>query len=142
MADTVRLARGDQDIAASYPVMCQLRPHLGETEYLETVASMLREGYELALLERDGSVTAVAGFRVMHMLARGRHLYVDDLVTDSRARSHGAGKALFDWLVELARTRGCRQLELDSGVWRGDAHRFYFARRMTIASYHFSLNLA
>jgi len=46
---------------------------------------------------------------------------------------------LMDWLIERAREAKCTSVDLDSGVQRFDAHRFYFARRMTIRSYHFSL---
>ena len=56
-------------------------------------------------------------------------------------RSAGYGGQLFDWLVERARAEGCRTLELDSGVQRFDAHRFYLVRRMSIVSHHFRLVL-
>jgi hypothetical protein len=39
------------------------------------------------------------------------------------------GGMLLDWLCAHARTQGGGELQLDSGVQRGDAHRFYFARR-------------
>jgi hypothetical protein len=43
-------------------------------------------------------------------------------------------------LAELARraaAAGCSVLDLDSGVQRHDAHRFYFREAMHISSYHF-----
>ena len=67
--------------------------------------------------------------------------YVDDLVTDESERSLGYGGALFDWLVAEARAEGCGKLELDSGVQRFAAHRFYLTKRMIISSHHFSLEL-
>jgi hypothetical protein len=48
---------------------------------------------------------------------------------------------LFDWLVGEARAAGCQSLELDSGVQRFDAHRFYLRNRMAISSHHFRLAL-
>jgi GNAT superfamily N-acetyltransferase len=68
-------------------------------------------------------------------------LYVDDLVMDEAARSSGYGKRLLHWLVQRARDEGCQTLELDSGVQRFDAHRFYLTERMFISSHHFRLNL-
>jgi len=59
--------------------------------------------------------------------------------TRARDRSAGYGGELFDWLVEQAREKDCEHLELDSGVQRFDAHRFYLLKRMEISSYHFSL---
>lgn len=64
-----------------------------------------------------------------------------DLVTDSARRSRGHGKALLHSLIQRARDEGCRALDLDSGVQRFDAHRFYLANRMIISSHHFTLKL-
>ena len=75
------------------------------------------------------------------MLFHGRLLYVEDLVTREADRSAGYGGKLFDWLVQQARAHQCDHFELDSGVQRFDAHRFYLMKRMKIASHHFSLQL-
>lgn len=86
-------------------------------------------------------MTAVAGFHLRENLPWGRHLYVDDLVTDATRRSMGAGRALIDWLVGHARAAGCGRIELNSGAQRFAAHRFYLRERFEITSYHFSLDL-
>ena len=44
---------------------------------------------------------------------------------DPGLRSRGTGKALLDAAKDWARERGATHLELDSGVERTDAHRFY-----------------
>jgi len=82
---------------------------------------------------------AVAGFRVGHMLAWGRFLYVDDLSTLPQGRRRGYGRQLLDWLGEEAERLGCDQLHLDSGVGpdRIDAHRLYFNAGLAISSFHF-----
>jgi hypothetical protein len=41
------------------------------------------------------------------------------------------------WLRQLALAEGCDALDLDSGVQRHLAHRFYFRYGMQIAAYHF-----
>jgi GNAT superfamily N-acetyltransferase len=138
---TIRLATSDEDIVRCFPVMQQLRPHLDEREFVPTVRRQQAGGYELALLEDGAIVRAVAGFRLMDNLVSGRILYVDDLVTDSATRSRGYGKELLTWLIDRARAAGCQHLELDSGVQRFDAHRFYLSNRMIISSHHFRLKL-
>ena len=137
----VRIAETDADLTACYPVMAELRPHVVSSEFVERVRRQQQLGYELAFVHDEGAVQAVAGFRLIEMLSSGRHLYVDDLVTRSASRSRGHGRALLDWLVVRAREQGCGTLELDSGVQRFDAHRFYFRERMSISSYHFRLEL-
>lgn len=133
----------DAQILDTWPVMHQLRPHISAEAYLPMVRRMMAsDGYRLAAATDDaGEVRAVAGYRMMEMLYCGRILYVDDLVTDDRARSRGFGKALLDWMTAHARGQGCAQLHLDSGVQRAGAHRFYFREGMTITAYHFTLPL-
>jgi GNAT superfamily N-acetyltransferase len=78
------------------------------------------------------------GFRIVESLAYGRFLYVDDLVTAEDARSAGHGERMLDWLAGVGRDEECGSLQLDSGVQRHEAHRFYFRKGMNISSYHFS----
>ena len=137
----IRLAESDDEIARCFPVMRQLRPHLAEHEFVPTVRRQQLGGYRLAYLEAGAEVCAVAGFRVMDNLLHGRVLYVDDLVTDSARRSQAHGRTLLASLIQRARDEGCRCLELDSGVQRFDAHRFYLANRMNISCHHFTLHL-
>jgi ribosomal protein S18 acetylase RimI-like enzyme len=134
-------AETPEDILRCFAVMSQLRPHLREEDFVERVSRQRTQGYRLAYLEDAAQVRAVAGYRISETLAWGRFCYVDDLVTDSASRSQAYGRTLFDWLVARAREAGCEQFHLDSGVQRFDAHRFYFARRMSISSYHFSMSL-
>jgi len=137
----VRLADSEIEVAKCFPLMVQLRPHLTPQSFAESVARQQESGYRLAYVEDAEVVRAVAGFRVMEMLASGRSLYVDDLVTDETERSKGYGGALLDWLSTQAKSQGCSQLQLDSGVHRFAAHRFYFQKRMHISDFHFALSL-
>lgn len=134
----VREAVTDEEVAATYPVMRELRPHLSESEYPGKVKRMRESGYRLAAVVEEGEARAVAGFRVQELLAWGKLLYVDDLVSAEESRSRGYGKLLLDWLADEARREGCGQLHLDSGVQRRAAHRFYFREGMGISSFHFS----
>jgi GNAT superfamily N-acetyltransferase len=138
---TIALARTDREIQRCFSVMAELRPHLDESEFVARVRTQQREGFELAFLSEKKQVKAVAGFRVGNNLAWGNFLYVDDLVTAENFRSQGHGQKLFDWLVRQARSRGCDEFHLDSGVQRFGAHRFYLARRMDIIAHHFALKL-
>ncbi len=137
----IQEAATDAEISETFPVMHQLRPHLEEEQYLEFVRSLQRSGYRLAFAAEDGEVRCVAGFRIVEFLAYGKFLYVDDLVTAENARSEGHGKRMLDWLARVARKEGCQSLQLESGVQRHAAHRFYFREGMKISSYRFSMGL-
>jgi GNAT superfamily N-acetyltransferase len=136
----VKLAESDAEIERCYPVIAQLRPHVTAKEFVDRVRAQQAQGYRLAYLlaEDSGEAVAVAGFRVMEMLATGRTLYVDDLVTDEAQRSRGYGKAMLDWLQAHARDAGCATFSLDSGTQRREAHAFYFREGMRVTSFHFA----
>ncbi len=130
----------DSDVLATYPVMKQLRAHVGEQEYVERVKRQKSAaGYEVAAVIDDGVVRCVAGYRISECLSWGKFLYVDDLVSDQNARSKNYGKQMMDWLLAEARKHGCQELHLDSGVQRHGAHRFYLRERMDITCYHFAM---
>lgn len=134
-------ARSDEDIRRCFAVMHELRPHISQAEFLPRIRRQMAQGYRLAFAESNGIVSAVAGFRFYEMLAWGRSMYVDDLVSSESSRGQGFGSKLFDWLVDLARESGCEQFHLDSGVHRFVAHRFYLHKGMDITSHHFALKL-
>ena len=93
----ISTAETDEDIAATFDVMHQLRPDLARVDYVPLVRELMEsDGFRIAFLREDGAVRAVAGFRIMRMLYCGSILYVDDLVTDDGVRSRGHGKALLD----------------------------------------------
>jgi len=137
----IALAQTDAEIARCFPVMQQLRPHLVEAEFVATVRKQQAGGYLLAYVEKDAAVVALAGFRLLDNLVGGRVLYVDDLVTSDAHRSSGLGTTMFDWLTSRAREEGCTYLELDCGVQRFDAHRFYMKNRMAITAHHLAFRL-
>ena len=140
--EKIRLIETQDDVRRCYDVMHELRTHLSLEQFVSQVRRQMdRQAYKLVCLEDGGEVMALAGFRFIEMLAWGRAMYVDDLVTAARARSKGYGGRLLDWLVELAKKEGCAQFHLDSGVQRHGAHRFYLQKRMDIVAYHFALNL-
>lgn len=141
-APGIAIANTENEIARCCTVMRELRTHLADQEdFVRRVARQQQEGYQLAFLEWDGEIRAVAGYRFLESLFSGKNLYVDDLVTRDADRSRGYGGQLLDWLIAQARANNCETLELDSGVQRFDAHRFYFAKRMSISSYHFRLKI-
>lgn len=129
-------------LSDALPVLLQLRPHLDPASLLE----IYREGHPQGLrftaaYDEAGCCAAVAGWRIVATTVAARKLYVDDLVTDERLRGEGFGAGLLAELAERARAAGCSAIDLDSGVQRAAAHRFYFRERMAITSLHFAREL-
>lgn len=143
MAETIDYARSDDDIAATFEVMRQLRPALEAESYVATLRSLMHsDGLKLLALRDEGEVRAVASVRVMTMLYCGRLASIDDLVVDSRVRSRGYGRRLLARVEADARASGCSELQLISRVTREEAHRFYFREGFGIECFHFRKRLA
>ena len=138
--DLIDLEPGDPRLAAEMlPVLRQLRPHLDEASLAAVYAEGPPQGLRfLAAYDGDGRCVGVAGWRLVAATHPIRKLYVDDLVTAENARSGGVGHSLLAELESRARAARCTMLDLDSGVHRFDAHRFYMRERMTISSHHFT----
>jgi GNAT superfamily N-acetyltransferase len=138
----IAIARTPREIQNCHAVMRELRPKFDSVrDFVTQVQRQQKQGYQIAFLEEAGEIRAVAGYRYLESLFSGKFLYVDDLVARPQDRSRGFGGDLMDWLFEEAIAHGCGRLELDSGVQRADAHRFYFGKRMAITSFHFGWSL-
>jgi len=138
----VTLAQSPSQIRDCFPVIHQLRPHLNEETFLaQATRQMQNHGYQLAYISQDGIVLAAAGYRIAEFLAWGKILYVDDLITLESEREKGCAGILMDWLADQARSLGCAQIHLDSGVQRFNAHRLYLKKRMDITGHHFARNI-
>ena len=140
MADIIKIKTEDE-IKACFIVLAQLRPHIKAEEFVERVLSQFKHGYQLAVVLDEGNVVAVAGYHLSESLAWGKYLYVEDLITNQKHRSHGFGQKLLSWLHDEAKNNQCDQLHLDSGVQRKDAHRFYERENMNFVSHHYMSKL-
>ena len=89
----------------------------------------------------ENELKAVAGIRIAEWLAGGKSLEIEDLVSTENERSKGFGGALFDWIVDYAKSENCDHIKLVSHVTRFGAHKFYLNKGMKIEAHYFSLKL-
>ncbi|MPY70700.1 MAG: GNAT family N-acetyltransferase [Alphaproteobacteria bacterium] len=137
----IRPCRDEESLRAVFPVMRQLRTHLDEASYLALCRRAQAQGYEMHAAWQGGKPVGAIGWRLLDDLARGRSLYVDDLVTDEAVRGRGIGAALMRHAEAAARAAGCSQLRLSSRFEREAAHRFYERIGMRKPSYVFVVDL-
>ncbi|MGK9237012.1 GNAT family N-acetyltransferase [Inquilinus limosus] len=139
----LRPVEDETAVAACWPLMRQLRPHLeSAAELTARWRVQAASGYRLVALWRGASPVALAGFRVQENLVYGPHLYVDDLVTDEAERSFGHGARLMDWLAGEGRALGCARLVLDTPLTNVLGHRFYYRYGLLATALRFGLPLA
>jgi GNAT superfamily N-acetyltransferase len=143
---TVRTITVD-DFAAVTRLLAELgRPALApETEaavravYLRHVA---RDDTASLLAEAGGDAIGFMSLEFRERLNRPTlEAWIPDLIVTEAARGTGAGKALLQRGIELARERGCHNLTLESGYARTVAHQFYQMQGMTQNGLYFALKL-
>ncbi len=137
----IKLVSSESDLDKVSRALLPLRPNFTRETLLAQIEKQQESGFQMAYVEKDGKAICVAGFVIGYKLAWGKHLYVDDLVTDEQYRSIGAGRLIMDWVKQYAKEQGCGQIHLDSSVqpFRYPAHRFYLNQGFNIASHHFSI---
>jgi GNAT superfamily N-acetyltransferase len=110
----VRELSTDEEIAAAFPLVVQLRTHLERETFLATVRTQQRAGYRLYGGFEQGRLVTAAGVRNAQTLSRGPHLFVDDLVTLDTEQKKGYATAMLRWLASDAKSRGFARIFLDS----------------------------
>jgi GNAT superfamily N-acetyltransferase len=142
MTIDIRSAESPAELAACFPVMQALRPHLtGAPELVSRIQTQAAQGYRLLAAWRDQAVIGAAGYRMQENLIRRRFCYVDDLVVAESERRNGLGAQLLDAVAVEARKAGCFRLTLDTGLDNLLGQRFYFRYGMLPSSLRFSMQL-
>ena len=92
--------------------------------------------------EAAGELAGICtGYLELNSVRYGRRCWVEDLAVHPDHRSARIGGRLLDAACEWARQRGATHLELDTGLARKDAQRFYERREPSTVGYSYSWRL-
>lgn len=140
--DTITELEEASTVAACFELMQQLRPHLtSPDEFIARWRQQTVEGYRMIAIFRDGKPQALAGFRIQNNLMHGRHLYLDDLVTDESGRSTGLGEQMLKYLLHFGSKAECTKLVLDTPLTNVLGHRFYYRLGLLASALRFNVPL-
>lgn len=131
----------EEEIKYCYKLMHQANKKLSEKDFINTISEQIKNGYKLIYVIDNGEVICVTGFIIAQKLAWGKHLHIEDFVTNKSLKSKDAAKALFDFIKIYAKQQNCSSIHLDSSTKREEAHNFYLNENMKIDSYHFSIDI-
>ncbi len=94
------------------------------------------------IAEEDGEVLGICtAYLDLNSVRYGLRCWVEDLAVSPEHRSSGIGGQLLDAAEAWARERGATHLELDTGLARSDAQRFYKRRGPATTGYSYSWEL-
>jgi GNAT superfamily N-acetyltransferase len=100
------------------------------------------ESAAVLVAEHRGDLVGLcSAYLDLNSVRYGRRCWIEDLVVGPEHRSHGIGAALLDAASDWARERGATHIELDTGLAREDAQRFYQRRKPASVGYSYSWRL-
>ena len=79
----------------------------------------------LLAVDDNGRIIGIATLSIIMGPIVRRVAYLEDFVTDQDARGQGVGSALWDAMLDWARTKHCTELCFTSGQGREAAQQFY-----------------
>lgn len=139
MNETIYKVETELELIECFPVLQELRPHLKFEEFLDIYKhSQKHDGYEIIGIRKNNEVVAIMGYRILYDFVRGRHLYIDDLVTTEKVRSIGLGAKLLKYAEELAPKLGCKVLRLCTGIENEKGIKFYEKNNWTKRAYAYT----
>ena len=137
----IKECKTEEEINSTYQVMHQLRQHIKAEDYLNKIYFLMKnEKYRLwGAYDGENQCIGVVGFQRQNRLHLGDILYIADLVTDERFRSHGIGSVLINKIKEEAANQNVDAIVLDSGIQRKKTHEFYQKHGYKAESYSFRI---
>jgi GNAT superfamily N-acetyltransferase len=119
-----------EDLSAVLDLVHELAIFEKEPEAVVTNLEEYIKSYEEKLIdfyvaEVEGKVAGMALYYYIFSTWKGKSLYLEDFVVKSEFRSHGLGQQLFDAVIDVAKTSGCRDMRWQVLDWNKDAIRFY-----------------
>ncbi len=105
--------------------------------------AILAETSTVLVAEGDGTLIGLCSLYLDFNSVRfGQRCWVGDIAVEPRKRSAGVGKAMLDAAKAWARDHGATHLELNTGLARTDAQRFYEREHPDMTGYCYSWALA
>lgn len=139
MEKRIFVIKNKSDLDRCFPIMQELRPHL-TLESFFTIYDQAHssDGYEIVGVEVDGKILAVMGYRFLTDYVRGKHVYIDDLVSTETARSQGLGAELLKFAEGIAQHNSCKALRLCTGIENERGVKFYDRNGWTKRAYAYT----
>jgi GNAT superfamily N-acetyltransferase len=123
LADIIRML-SDDALGASRE---KFEPVLADS-YLQAFENIAKDpNQELTIVEMDGEKVGTYHLTFIQYLTHqgGLRAQIEAVRTDSRYRGQGVGTKIFEYIIDMARQKGCNMVQLTTDKQRPDAIKFY-----------------
>ncbi|WP_422360741.1 GNAT family N-acetyltransferase [Reichenbachiella sp.] len=102
-----------------------------EGQVSNTIERMKKEGFGPSavfgffVIEREGVIVGAAVYYWRYSTWKGKRLYLEDLIVTEAVRGQGAGKLLFDKMLDFGKSEGASGMMWQVLDWNEPAINFY-----------------
>lgn len=134
-----------KDTRRVYELICDMEQRELPFEAFEKIfgEQLENDDYYCLVCRREGETIAMLNLRFERQLHHaGAVAEIMEFAVDGSCRNRGLGREMLARARELARERGCMQIEVACNQLRKDTHRFYLREGMHNFHYKFSKALS
>ncbi|MGZ3773059.1 MAG: GNAT family N-acetyltransferase [Pseudobdellovibrionaceae bacterium] len=115
-----------EDVKNLYPLIKELRVNLSLEDFLGIYEyANTKNDYQIVAIEKEQTVIALMGYRILYDFVHGKHLYIDDLIITKVERNKGYGRILLTYAETIAKESQCNGLRLCTGIDNENGKKFY-----------------
>jgi len=121
-----------EDLPAVFELVKELAVYEnGQDQVINSLEKMEEDGfgphpiYGLIVAELDRNIIGSAIYYYRYSTWKGKRMYLEDLIVTEKERGKGAGKMLFDEIVEIAKKTKCTGMMWQVLDWNEPAINFY-----------------
>ena len=122
----------EEDLPRVFELMTELAAYEnGLDQVSNTVEKMKEDGfgknpiYGLIVAENESGIIGSAIYYYRYSTWKGKRMYLEDLIVTEKERGAGAGKMLFDKMLEIAKKTDCTGMMWQVLDWNEPAINFY-----------------
>ena len=98
------------ELYTAYEILKSQKKDMEYKEYEDLVYEMIKENYKiLSIIDKEKAIT-YAGIKIQTDLTYKRHLYVNELITDTKENSSYYNKEMLSYLIDYARINQCKNI--------------------------------
>lgn len=133
-----KILESADDALQHLELLQQLSPKLTRETAHERLTEMYAMGnYKLMTAWLNNTCIGLCGFWLATKLYSGKYIELDNVVVHKDYRNQQIGEQLCSYVIEIAKTKGCKMAMLDAYLENNAGHRFYNRLGFYLRGFHF-----